>query len=303
MASDLGLLDVLGAAKAGSAQKQILAAMDERKEGILSAFRRAVPFLIRKSVPLTMTAARFSSSRELREEVPGPTFVVPLVTDPGGSRALLMFDPGAIGFLQNGVLGGQPDQLDIPKELTATQRAVLSGIADDVVKRLSEAFAPAGFGLRRLPSASSVPADAQLACVSVQIGDPERRVIFGVAREALQSVTSGHVRSSRSAGGVSRVPEILGNAELEIVAELGRLRRTLADLEALRVGDTLRLDTAVTAPISLHVQGQLISRGQPTTRGTRLAILVTEQAQPQAPAAEPALPGQVVTAELVASAG
>ncbi len=279
--SDLGLLDVLGAATAGGAQRRVLAALDERKEEILSALRRAVPFLIRKSVPMRLEPARLTTSRELKESAGDPSFVVPLATDPGGSRALIAFDAAAIGFILTGVLGGHLDDAEPAGDLTPSQRAVLGTIADQLVRRLSEAFGAAGFGLRRLPPSASVPSDAQLAAVTIVIGDrEERRVTLAIAREALQMVTSGQLPTTRSASDSARVPSILGQAEIELVCELGRLRRRVADVESLRVGDTLRLDTLVEAALVLHVQRHPVLFGHPTTQGNRIALTVSNAAQP-----------------------
>ena len=285
MSADLGLLDVLGASTAGGAQRRVLGAMDERKEEIVSALRRAIPFLIRKSVEITVEPARLSTSRELKEELGTPSFLVPLATDPGGSRALIGFDAAAIGFILTGVLGGALEDAEPATELTPPQRAVLGGLADQLTKRLSDSFCNAGFGLRRLPASASVPSDAQLATVTISLGeDSPRRGTLAIAREALQMVTSGQFPTSRSASDAARVPSILGQAEIEVICELGRLRRTVSEVEALRVGDTIRLDTLVEDALVLHVQNHPILRGHPTTQGTRIAITVTEAAPGTRPA-------------------
>ncbi|NUO53432.1 MAG: hypothetical protein HOV80_31670 [Polyangiaceae bacterium] len=280
MARDLGLIDVLGAAAAGAGQKRVLVSMNERRDEIFSAFRRAVPFLIRRSIAVTVEPARLSTPSELCDAVGEGSYLVPLATDPGGSRALLLFDPAAVGFLLTGILGGDPDDAESASSLTTPQRAVLGSMADQLIQKLGASFQASGLSFRRLPASATVPNDAQLVTVSILLGDgPTRRVSLAIAREALQSAAVGPGSTAPTPSDAARIPSILGQAELDLVCELGRVKKTVGEIQGLKVGDTLRLDTLVSDTVALHVQGQVIVRGQPTTQGSRIALSVIDAAR------------------------
>ena len=67
----------------------------------------------------------------------------------------------------------------------------------------------------------------------------------------------------------------VAEVELEVVAELGRVRLMLARIASLRVGDVLRLPLSVDAPARLHVGGHGLFLGTPITRGSQIAIEIS----------------------------
>jgi flagellar motor switch protein FliM len=191
----------------------------------------------------------------------------------------LLFDPAAVGFLLTGILGGDPDDAEPATSLTTPQRAVLGTMADQLIQKLGASFQAAGLSFRRLPPSASVPSDAQLVTVSILLGDgAPRRVRLAIAREALHAA-AGQCATTPSASDAARIPSILGQAELDLVCELGRVRKTVGEVQGLKIGDTLRLDTLVSDSVALHVQGHVIVRGQPTTQGSRIALSVTDAAR------------------------
>lgn len=278
---------MLGEAVEGGAQRRVLDAMDERGNDIALAMKRAVPFLMRRSVALEPEPSKIGVARTIQDELEGPIYSVPLATDPGGSRAMLLFDRGAVSFLLDGALGGIPtaeetpelEEEGPPKALTSPQRAVMSRLADGMLRAVSDALASLGVRLRRLPASSGTPPEGQFAAITFMLGEgAPRKVVVAVARDALQNAGLGlFAEGKQKDSNASRVPAVLSEVELELVVELGRVRRKLADIDNLKVGDTIRLGVPVRAPVVVRVQGQPIFRGRPTTSGTQLAVSILEK--------------------------
>ncbi len=286
---------MLGDAVEGGAQKRVLGAMDERAIDIALALKRAVPFLMRRSVSIESTPSRIATARVIQDDLEEPVYSVPLATDPGGSRAILLFNRGAVTFLLDGVLGGTPTneepegaEEEAPVPLTSPQRAVLGRISDAMLRAISDALASLGVRLRRLPPSSATPPEGQFAALTLTLGEGEnRKIVLAIARDALQSAGLGLFSESRQKDqSASRIPAVLAEVELELIVELGRVHRRLADVESLKVGDTIRLGVPVRAPVTVHVQGHPIVRGRPTTSGTQLAVAIVERGSAWSPPQE-----------------
>ena len=290
---DQALPNALGAVTADSARQRVLDAMDDRAPDLAAALGRAVPFLMRKNVPIAFEGARFVTPGELDAKIGEHADTLPLATDPGGSRALLCFEASANALFLNGSLGGSIEDDEKGGPLTSTQRAVIGKIADAIVRKLSDVLGLSGLTLKRLPPRAQIAADTPLAAIVMTVGkDKPKRVVFALAREALQILATGQ-QSSAQRRASARVPAVLAQAEVTLSVELGRIQKRLAAVEALRVGDILRLDTSVQAPVVVRVENQHVMFARPTSRGTQLAITICD-----APAAlPPAIQVRAVTVE------
>lgn len=310
MKSDLPVRSLLGEAVEGGAQRRVLGAMDERAADIALAMRKGVPFLMRQSVPIEPELSKLSRARDLEHDVTlaaGPVFSVPLATDPGGSRAMLIFDRNAVAFLLEGALGGSPDDAENGEspELTSPQRAVMTRIADSMLKAVSESLGPLGVKLRRLPATMGSPPEGQFAAITFTLGGPPKteaadenavegfgapaeapppsekpqpRIVFALGRDALSNAGLGLFTEARQRDDSSkRIPQVLSEVELDVVVELGRVRRKLGEIDSLKVGDVIRLGSIVRQPVILRVQGHPVFRGKPTTSGTQLAVSILER--------------------------
>lgn len=264
----------------GAAQPRVLGVLDERAQDIASAIRRGVPFMMRRGINLDPGLAVLAKAPELLVELTGPHFHVPLATDPGGSRAMLVLDVGALSYLLDAALGGDVDDAEpaLTREITGPQRAAIGRLMDPIVKLLSDVFLTLGVRFRRLPAATGVPTEGEFAVLTFKIGGRrDRSILVAVSRDALASAGAPILQGSRRGDAESRVPAILANVEVELVAELGRVQRRLASIDSLRVGNVIRLDTPVKSPVIVRIQGKPVFRGRPTTAGTQLAVIVTER--------------------------
>lgn len=270
---------------------RVLSQIDGRARDFESAVRRAVPILMRKGVSVDPEPARLCKASELLTGVAEPHYHIPLATDPGGSRAFILFDPGAIGYLLEAALGGDLDADDLPPvtELTSAQKAAMSRVTDPIARLISDAMFGLGLRLRKLPNESGLPKEGEFAVLGLAIGgNKERRIFIGVTRDALSSMAGGVFPGSRKSETASKMPAILSQVELDLVAELGRVRKRLSLIDALRVGDVIRLETPVRSPVLVRIQGRPLLRARPTTSGTQLAVTVLERLEePRLAAPEP----------------
>jgi flagellar motor switch protein FliN/FliY len=75
----------------------------------------------------------------------------------------------------------------------------------------------------------------------------------------------------------SRQPlEHLGNVELAVSMELGRVRMRLADVLKIGVGAVLELDKLAGDPIDVVVNGRLVARGEVVVVNERFAVRIVQ---------------------------
>jgi flagellar motor switch protein FliM len=270
-----------GAAEAGGV-RAALAFVDRHAAELAGALRRGVPFLGRRGVPIAPAPAEAMTLSALAAELAQPSFSVLLATDPGGSRGALFLDAAACAFLLDGALGGdgsQPPTLD-PTALSAAQSALIARVAEGVVGAASATLgAIAGFRLLRLPhTPGATPADAPSIALRLGLGDAGSfgTVVLAVGRDAL--LASGAAMPSARRDAIEpRVAATLEDVELEVVAELGRVRMKLGELSALAVGDVLDLDVPVGGVVKVRAGNRFLLEGHPTTSGTQVAIRVARR--------------------------
>lgn len=241
------------------------------------ALRRALPFLLRRGAPMRLESVRLASVTELREELPAPLHFLDIVTEPGGSPGLLIMDAGTCALCIDAVLGGDGQSLPrlSPEGLSFAQRALVNRVADGVIAAFSDAlFARTGLKLAKLGTRSSdaLGETSRVICNFV-VGEPgqEGRLILALEKDALLGPT---VTAKPQQGADPRVVATLGEVEIDVVVELGRLRMKLGEVPKIKVGDTLRLDLPVEGQVRVFAAGQLVAKGHPTRVGERVAIRI-----------------------------
>lgn len=121
---------------------------------LAAGVRRGVPFLGRRRATTGAGATSTVRASEFGKNLEQPYYLCPLAVDPGGSRAMLALDSSAIGFMLEGMLGG--DGQDTPKlpqkALSAAQRAFIDRIVKGIVLGLSTGLSKSiGLSLTKLP--------------------------------------------------------------------------------------------------------------------------------------------------------
>ncbi len=85
-----------------------------------------------------------------------------------------------------------------------------------------------------------------------------------------------HEQGVGAATGGGRGLDLLGHVEMNVVAELGRTRLTVADLLGLAPGAVVELDRAAGSPIDLLVNGTLIARGEVVVIDEEFGLRISE---------------------------
>lgn len=149
---------------------------------------------------------------------------------------------------------------------------------DGVVKAFSEVLSRK-FGLTlqaEAPDAEAAISEGAPVACCLEIGEGAQvgRIVLLLAKEALLGDSDSRDEAERHPQD-ARVAAVVGQVELEMVAELARVRMTLGRISALKAGDTIRLDVPVGGTVSVRVDGRMLLRGHPTTSAGQIAIRVT----------------------------
>lgn len=242
---------------------------------LASALRRALPFLTRRAVPVSLGYARAVTLLELQDSLERPSHRVSLALANNGGRGALFFDAKALALLLDGVLGGDgraPPRLS-PAGLTAPQGALVARTAEGVVKALSEVLAArAGVHFDALPWSPEPPReDTPVVAAAFDLGaEPSpARVVLALPGESLEP----RARAPAPEADL-RVARALDAVDLELVVELARVSMRLGDVLALRPGDTLPLDVPVGESVSVRADERTLFRGKPTSLLGRIAVRI-----------------------------
>jgi flagellar motor switch protein FliM len=263
----------------GGRVRRATSAVEQASPQLASALRRAMPFLARQGAQVALCFARAIPVGELLGDLARPIHATQVVVAPVGARGALVMDAGAIALVLDGVLGGNGTalpELD-PASLTPPQVALVARVAQGVVHSLSEVLSRR-FGITfetSTPDGDDASSEAAPIACSFELGAGERigRVVLLVPKEAL--LGCGDDTHDVSPSRVDpRVASIVEQVELNLVAELARMRMTLRHLSGLKVGDTIRLDVPVGAAINVRADGYVVLRGHPTTSGGQIAVRI-----------------------------
>jgi flagellar motor switch protein FliM len=272
-----GAANLLRFAAEGERVRRATSALEQASPLLASALRRAMPFLSARGATVNLLFSRVSSIGELVADLPRPIHATRLVLGRGGAGAVVM-DAGAISTVLDGVLGGDgrsPPRLE-GSDLTSAQVALVARIVEDIVRAFSDVLdRKFGITLRAIaPDADDVATeDAPVAC-SFELGGGSEvgRVALLLPKEAL--VAAADARPNRPQKADPRVLAVVEQVELEIVAELARVKMTLGQLSRLKVGDVIRLETPVGGKVVVRADGRVLLRGHPTTSGGQIAVRV-----------------------------
>ena len=240
------------------------------------AARRTLPFLVRRRAKLEPQPV--SVAAPVPAPADGPLFEVLLEADGGGGWANLILDSGALGLVLDSALGGRDETAAAPGgELSLAERALVGRIA----RSLADDFAAAvkdecgvefvvasqraiALGDRREEAG---PDGLRVDCrIEPVPGTPTVSITVGASvLEAAVREQEEHVPSA----GDPKMAEAVREVPVEVVAELGSVSLGLRRVLSLRVGQVLRLPTAVDDPVVLRVAGlrkftgvPVVSRGQ-----------------------------------------
>ncbi len=265
----------------GDRVRRAASVLEKERGRLESALRRAVPFLARRGIPVTLGYAKAMPLSAVLQDIEAPIHVTRLAVQPGDGRGAMVFDAGVLALLLDGVLGG--DGTSTPKleseGLTPPQFAVVQGVVTTILRALGETLnTRLGVRLEPLPgtgpNAEAGGEGVPVACaldLSTREGARIGRVVLLLPKESLLHVTGGAEQGAAPKAD-PRIVAALDDVELEVIVELTRLRMSLGDVTELRVGDTIPLDVPVDGEVTVRTADRVLMRGRPTTVGGRIAV-------------------------------
>lgn len=97
-------------------------------------------------------------------------------------------------------------------------------------------------------------------------------------QNSAQNLQMNPGENDRLVDGPQELPglEFLGDIPLEVTVELGRSRKTLAEILSLGPSSMIELSKAATEPLDVRVNGVLIARGEAVVVNERFGIRLTK---------------------------
>jgi flagellar motor switch protein FliM len=147
-------------------------------------------------------------------------------------------------------------------------------IRDDVGIRLSivSSHGRSADEISEIPETDGLRVD----CLFEDIPD-DPKISVAVAIGTLESIAREDEAELPTAGD-PRMTEAVKDVPVEVIAELGRIKVGLRNLLAWRVGQVLRLSTAIDDPVLLKVAGVTKFAGRPVISRGQLAVEIRGRA-------------------------
>ncbi len=257
-----GLADLAIAGERGRAAIARLSTLDA---ALASALRRALPFLARKRVPITVEKPRCILFEDLQKG--GHTRI--FATEPAGVAGALAVDEVALARIFEGVLGAGSNA---PRGgFTPAQNALASRLSEAMVRALSLATAKIG---AVLDAKATPPPPTGPAVVATLVIDGGGSIKVALPIAAIAQA-DGASPAPAASDGIARA---MLDVELDVVAELGKIKLSITALADLKVGDVVRLTLPLDERARISAGGITLFRGRPTTNGELVAIEIEPDA-------------------------
>lgn len=259
----------------------------------------------------TRTASRVVAERplvlkfaEVYSSLKAPSCLVVVEVSGIGATGLLVIDPKLFFYIHEVLLGGDgasPDQLSENMDLLdqrgftppeeRTLREVVETISNaqrfgwrDVLPTVRVRYVRAQVDPRH--AAILNPGDMVLESpLTVELGNVSGTIRFLLPLTALRPLEKQLTKTVVDTGTEpedrwhERIADLLHQAPVNVVAELGRTTMTLRQLLALGVGDLVRLGNDPASPIVMTVEGVSKYEGLPSVHQGNYAVRLTGTAQ------------------------
>lgn len=243
--------------------------------GLASALRRAIPFLGRGNVTIEAGETRVAELVGVIAELGTPFHTTPFGIEPAGSTGTILLDAACAALFLDGVLGGAGATMPtLSGRLTAPQIALLSRLGSSVLTAWSDVLrGAAGLELSASGIEASPEAIALVTAFRITSDNHVGTVVFATSLDAWPATKEAPKVVEPND---PRVEGVLQEAEIELIAELGHITMSLADLSALRVGSVIMANAGLGGVVQVQSQGHPLLVGEPTTSRGRIAIRIRD---------------------------
>lgn len=263
----------------GGRGRAACARVDDASGALGAALRRAVPFLSRQRVAVSAEPARCISFAELASDgsiVHASSFTARVVG--GGSpsaaslRGLVLFDETALARILDGVFGGDGSPTAQGAAPTSAQSALASRVTGSMLRAFGQVLA-SRLSLAIEP-ATSKDIEAGSAVILTLVMDGGGKVVLALPLSAItrdeEVAEPSHIDSG--------IALAMTDVELDVVAELGKVRLPLESIARLAVGDVIRLSLPLDERARICAGGATLFHGRPTASGHVVAVAIERPA-------------------------
>lgn len=231
---------------------------------LIVALKRALPFLARKRLSVKLELPRCLSFADLAADE-NVIYTSSFNEKTSNSRGLLFFDEAGLARVLDGALGGG-DAVKLPSlKLTSAQNALASRVTVSVMKAFSDALA-GKLGLT-VEATGNKDIDAGVAVIlSLSIDGG------GLISVALPLACIRADEPSEAPKVDEGIAAAMLDVDVDIVAELGKVRLSLDTISKLQVGDVVRLALPLDERARVSAGGAVLFHGRPTASGDVVAV-------------------------------
>lgn len=237
---------------------------------LIVALKRALPFLARKRLPVKLEPTKCLSFADLAADE-GVVYTTAFNEKTSNARGLVFFDEAGLARVLDGALGGG-DATKLPSlKLTSAQNALASRVTASVVKAFAEALA-SKLGLV-VEGTANKEIDAGVAVVvslAIEGG--------GLISVALPLACIRAEEPSEPPKVDAGIASAMLDVDVDIVAELGKVRLSLDAIAKLQVGDVVRLSLPLDERARVSAGGAVLFHGRPTASGDVVAVALERMA-------------------------
>lgn len=243
--------------------------------------RRSLPFLVALKSRLLPQSVAIAEVPGAAQASTGPTLHALYEEEGGTAWAYISLNEVSLGLILEGALGATQvtQQVAFGKELTLAQRALasrllralgteLAGVLREEAQlelKLTGVYASPTEPTEHLQRSGGLSVDCLIE------GVPGAVIRITAKASSLETAPRENDHDEPPHGD-PRMPQIVQDVTVPVVAELGRLTMGLRKVLELEVGQVLRLSTAVHDPVRVEVAGLKKFVGLPVASRGQLAI-------------------------------
>lgn len=250
---------------------------------------------MRAGVYLEVQSIDQMTYEEFQQSLGSPTVVAVFSMDPLEGSALLEIKlPLAFAMIDR-LLGGKGVSSNIRRELTEIEEAIISAIIGEMWGYLRTAFKDIVPISPRLESLESNPQFVQVVppgdivlfvAIDMKLGEIQDSLVFCLPfillEPAVERLSTEQFFAGRREIGTHAelVAETIADVPIPLSVRLGEATLSIQEVLDLEVGDVVRLDQRVKAPLTICIQDREKYRGRPGLLGDYVAVEISEVIEP-----------------------
>ena len=251
----------------GERSRRAQANLDRAASDLASALKRVLPFLTRKRVAVVAAPARTALFAELATAIPKLTFTMAVACGPNRTGGVIALDAFGAARLLDGTLGGGDVDPNAEEntQLSSAQSALAGRVVENVLKGFAEALkSRLGLVIEAMPGTATTTAGAA-AIVTLNLAGGGA-VSLALPLSVLDD--SPAVADPKDTG----MADAMIDVEVDVIAELGKVRLPLSRIAGLAVGDIVQLSLPLDERARVSAGGAVLFRGKPKSAGASIGI-------------------------------